>query len=67
MLFYVSKVDDTELVWPALDMDYVDYSGLVKFDYDGGENLITIQPADGWLQQVDRSMTEFNTDGWTRS
>ena len=31
MQFYVSKVDDTEQVWPALDMSYVDFRGLVRF------------------------------------
>jgi len=68
MRFYVSKVDDTELVWPALDMDYVDFSGLVKFDNDGGDDLNTIPPADKEkMKQVDHPKTEFDTDGWIRS
>ena len=45
MLFYVSKVHDTELVWPALDMDYVDFSGLVIY-YDNGDDWNSIPLAD---------------------
>ena len=68
MYFFVSEVDDTELHWPAIDINYVDYSGQVKFDYDGGDDLNTIPLADKEkMLQVDHPLTEFDTDGWTRS
>ena len=56
------------MVWPAINTAYVDYSGMVKFYYDGGDDLDTIPEADEEkMKHVDHPLTEFHTDGWTRS
>ena len=71
MMFYVSKVDDPELIWPAFNMNYVDFSGLVTFNYGGGNDVNSIPRADTpdkkIMQQVDPPLTTIDTDGWTRS